>query len=77
MQCQINEFSVFFLKVTMLVDWRMSNGSLFHVRGPATVIAVSPILVLCPRNVKRQTAGRSVMWAARQIADVSVTELLM
>jgi len=29
----------------MLVCWRMSNGSLFHVRGPATEIAQSPIVV--------------------------------
>jgi len=33
MQC----FQFFFLKSDhAIVDWRMSNGSLFHVRGPAT-----------------------------------------
>ena len=76
MQCEINVFSVFFLKVTMLVDWRMFNGSLFRVRGPATEIARSPILVhVCGMSNVRLPADRRCERPGR--ADVSVTELLM
>jgi len=48
-------FSVFFLKVIMLVDWRMSNGSLFHVRGPCDWDRSVAHSSTCMRNIKRAT----------------------
>ena len=53
-------FQLFFLKVTMLVDW--SNRSSLHVRGPATEIARSPISYM---SAECQTSD------CRQIGDVS------
>jgi len=76
MQCQINVFSVFFLKVTMLVDCRMSNGTSFHVRGPATEIVRLPILVHV-RGISNVRLPADRRLERPGIADVSVTELLM
>ena len=77
MQCEINVFSVFFLKVTMLVDWRMFNGSLFRVRGPAIEIAQSPILVgLHVRGMSDVRMSADRRCERPSIADV-ITELLM
>jgi len=51
----------------MLVEWQMFNGSLFHVRGPATEIAWSPILerVRGISNGRLPADRRCDMWAAR------------